>query len=90
MRVRDLPSAFRNAIQAFTATRRVIMSAYKNSEAKTISSQAPAVSLSQRAGIAAIGGILGVFLLIGVGFANPNIIHDAAHDARHANAFPCH
>ena len=61
-----------------------------NSQAKTLSSQAPAVSLSQRAGIAAIGGILGVFLLIGVGFANPDIIHNAAHDARHANAFPCH
>jgi cobalt transporter subunit CbtB len=61
-----------------------------NSAAKTVSSQAPAVSLSQRAGVAAIGGILGVFLLIGVGFANPSIIHNAAHDARHANAFPCH
>ena len=61
-----------------------------NTQAKTLSSQAPAVSLSQRAGIAAIGCILGVFLLIGVGFANPDIIHNAAHDARHANAFPCH
>jgi cobalt transporter subunit CbtB len=61
-----------------------------SSQAKTISSQAPAVSLSQRAGVAAIGGILGVFLLIGVGFANPDVIHNASHDARHANAFPCH
>lgn len=61
-----------------------------NSKAKAVSSQAPAISLSQRAGVAAIGGILGVFLLIGVGFANPDIIHNAAHDARHANAFPCH
>ena len=61
-----------------------------NTQAKTLSSQAPTVSLSQRSGIAAIGGILGVFLLIGVGFANPDIIHNAAHDARHANAFPCH
>ncbi|MFP6734039.1 MAG: CbtB-domain containing protein [Rhodospirillales bacterium] len=61
-----------------------------NTQAKTLSSQAPTVSLSQRAGIAAIGGVLGVFLLIGVGFANPDIIHNAAHDARHANAFPCH
>ena len=61
-----------------------------NTQAKTLSSQAPTVSLSQRAGIAAIGGIIGVFLLIGVGFANPDFIHNAAHDARHANAFPCH
>ena len=61
-----------------------------NTEAKTVSIQVPALSLSQRAGVAAIGGILGVFLLIGVGFSNPDIIHNAAHDARHANAFPCH
>ena len=61
-----------------------------NSQAKTLSSQAAAVSLSQRAGISAIGGLLGIFLLIGVGFANPDFIHNTAHDARHANAFPCH
>ncbi len=61
-----------------------------NTKAKTVSIRAPSLSLSQRAGVAAIGGILGVFLLIGVGFANPDIIHNAAHDARHANAFPCH
>ncbi len=34
--------------------------------------------------------ILGVFLLYGVGFAQPSAIHDAAHDARHGIAFPCH
>ena len=34
--------------------------------------------------------LLGVFLLIGVGFAQPDILHNAAHDARHAFAFPCH
>ncbi len=61
-----------------------------NTEAKTVSIQAPALSLSQRSCVAAIGSILGVFLLIGVGFANPDIIHNTAHDARHANAFPCH
>ena len=61
-----------------------------NSQAKTAASQVPAVSLSQRAAVAAIGGILGAFLLIGIGFANSEIIHNAAHDVRHANAFPCH
>jgi len=61
-----------------------------NSQAETANSHVPAVSLSQRAAVAAIGGILGAFLLLGVGFANPEIIHNAAHDARHANAFPCH
>ena len=34
----------------------------------------------------------GVFLLYLVGFAqgSGNIIHNAAHDARHASGFPCH
>lgn len=33
---------------------------------------------------------LGVFILFGVGFAQPDALHNAAHDARHALAFPCH
>ena len=39
---------------------------------------------------ATIGFLLGMFLLLGVGFAGPDIIHNAAHDTRHANLFPCH
>jgi cobalt transporter subunit CbtB len=34
--------------------------------------------------------LFGVVLLYGVGFAGPMTIHNAAHDARHAFAFPCH
>jgi cobalt transporter subunit CbtB len=34
--------------------------------------------------------ILGAFLVLGVGFAGPTAIHNAAHDVRHAFAFPCH
>ncbi len=34
--------------------------------------------------------LLGVFVLFGVAFAGPEIIHNAAHDSRHAFAFPCH
>ncbi len=33
---------------------------------------------------------LGLFILIGSGFAQPDVLHNAAHDARHAFAFPCH
>jgi cobalt transporter subunit CbtB len=33
---------------------------------------------------------LGAFLLWGVGLAGPSVIHNAAHDTRHAAAFPCH
>ncbi len=34
--------------------------------------------------------LLGVALLAGAGFAGPEAIHEAAHDARHAFGFPCH
>ncbi len=33
---------------------------------------------------------LGVFLVLGTGLANSEAIHAAAHDSRHAFAFPCH
>ena len=32
----------------------------------------------------------GALLIWGVGFAGPAAIHKAAHDVRHAFAFPCH
>ena len=34
--------------------------------------------------------LLGVFLIWGVGFAHISAFHNAAHDTRHSNAFPCH
>jgi cobalt transporter subunit CbtB len=34
--------------------------------------------------------LLGAFLIAGVGFAHLDVVHNAAHDARHAFAFPCH
>lgn len=52
----------------------------------TIRAAAPA-SLT-RAGALAI--LLGIGLVWGVGFAAPAAIHNAAHDARHSFAFPCH
>lgn len=39
---------------------------------------------------AALALFLGVFLLFGTGFAQPELLHNAAHDARHAFSFPCH
>lgn len=33
---------------------------------------------------------LGLTLLAGVGFAGPEVLHNAAHDTRHAIGFPCH
>ena len=34
--------------------------------------------------------LLGAFLVLGTGFAQPGAIHNAAHDGRHSLAFPCH
>ena len=34
--------------------------------------------------------LLGAFLLLGAGFVPLPIAHNAAHDARHSFAFPCH
>ncbi len=33
---------------------------------------------------------LGLALIFLVGFAQPTVLHNAAHDSRHALAFPCH
>ena len=34
--------------------------------------------------------LFGAFVIYGVGFAGSATIHNAAHDVRHAFAFPCH
>lgn len=33
---------------------------------------------------------LGAALLWGVGFSHVEAVHNAAHDTRHSNGFPCH
>lgn len=57
-------------------------------------------SLSPTAGLAArpasrllaalLSAALGAVLLWGVGFAHADALHNAAHDTRHSNGFPCH
>jgi cobalt transporter subunit CbtB len=34
--------------------------------------------------------MLGVALIFAVGFSHIDVFHNAAHDTRHSNAFPCH
>ena len=34
--------------------------------------------------------IVGAFLVVGTGFAGVDVLHNAAHDSRHAMGFPCH
>ena len=38
----------------------------------------------------ALAALMGVGLIFVAGFASSATIHDAAHDQRHAIAFPCH
>lgn len=38
----------------------------------------------------AFAALAGLALLFATGFAQASILHDAAHDQRHAMAFPCH
>jgi cobalt transporter subunit CbtB len=39
---------------------------------------------------ALLAASLGVFILWAVGFSHLSVFHNAAHDVRHSNAFPCH
>ncbi len=39
---------------------------------------------------AAMAICLGIFIVGFVGFSHLEVVHNAAHDTRHANAFPCH
>ncbi len=48
------------------------------------------VLAAERAAPAVLALLFGVFLVFGTGFAHPQTIHNAAHDSRHAFAFPCH
>jgi cobalt transporter subunit CbtB len=33
---------------------------------------------------------LGLFVVFMVGFSHIDAVHNATHDVRHSNAFPCH
>ncbi len=48
------------------------------------------VDRGSRVQAAIVAALLGAFILLGTGFAQPQALHNAAHDARHAFAFPCH
>jgi cobalt transporter subunit CbtB len=39
---------------------------------------------------AAAAFLLGVVILYGAGFVQTSAVHNAAHDMRHSQGFPCH
>ncbi len=58
-----------------------------------MSSQAQGTLLavpSQRLSAVVLAMTLGIALVFLSGFAAPAVIHNAAHDWRHAHNFPCH
>ncbi len=48
------------------------------------------LTLQQRIAAAMMAAMLGAFLVFGAGFSHSSTLHNAAHDGRHAFAFPCH
>ena len=48
-----------------------------------------AIGLSELAPILAAAAV-GLGLLFAAGFAHSAVLHDVAHDTRHATGFPCH
>jgi cobalt transporter subunit CbtB len=56
-------------------------------------SLSPDIAVPQSAGVtlqALIGMLLGAFIVGMAGFSHLDAVHNASHDTRHSNAFPCH
>jgi len=51
---------------------------------------APPIERSRVVASALFAVLLGVFMVFGTGMVQIPAAHSAAHDARHALAFPCH
>ena len=49
-----------------------------------------AVGAQERLAAVVVLALLGIFVIWGVGFAQSDTLHNAAHDSRHSMAFPCH
>ncbi len=52
----------------------------------------PLLSAEQRTAAvvaAMVAALLGMFIIYGAALAGPQALHNAAHDGRHAFAFPC-
>lgn len=59
------------------------MTSASDSVTSGVSSQSRAIQLC-------LAGLLGLFVIGFVGFAQADVAHNAAHDYRHSMAFPCH
>lgn len=60
---------------------------------ETIGAVAPSTDAAIRPDVrrsAVVAFCLGAAFVFLTGFASPSVLHNAAHDTRHALAFPCH
>jgi cobalt transporter subunit CbtB len=62
----------------------------KGMQTRTTDAGRAATGLQEKALAVLVLALVGGFLLWGTGFAGSAVLHNAAHDARHSFAFPCH
>ena len=60
------------------------------SEMSSINQSATRVSAQAKATQVLGAALLGLMVLMAVGFAPVEVIHNATHDTRHSTGFPCH
>ena len=65
------------------------MSTVQNTTHTTASAQTTIVALDTVLAVSA-AILIGTLIIATVGFAAPEVVHNAAHDLRHAMVFPCH
>ena len=58
----------------------------------TLNTTQSAVQTAAKTGLRSIVmvALIGASLVYVAGFANAQVLHDVAHDARHSTGFPCH
>jgi len=62
-----------------------------NNEAKVATLSATETQAADMSLVSILGAAaLAMALLFAAGFAQASVMHDTAHDQRHAMAFPCH
>ena len=60
----------------------------QNTTQAAVAVQTQEISSRRMAGLMAL--MFGALMIFGTGLAGADMLHDAAHDSRHAYGFPCH
>ena len=65
------------------------MSTGQNTKYMSASAQTAMVTMDTVLAVSA-AILIGTLIIAAVGFAAPEVVHNAAHDLRHGLVFPCH